>query len=739
MRTDRRALIVGIENYKNFNKVKYAINDADIISETLSEYQCQFSCTTLLDDQATTREILAKFRAMFAECDDDAVIIFFFAGHGVTIDDGTFLVTIDNETDDISPGVHLTRLIEIINSKRKPNQSCIFLLDCCHAGAFPLENYSISIDSIQETILKSTGVALIAATTDTEKAYASDQWTQGVFTQWLFHGLVGGAANNEGKITIFTLYDFISKAMAEHGQQTPVFKVTAFGKSPVLGDSFSPREEISISKLTDAKWIEIDTITRDRLRILRNNLDVDPESWTKHSYRDTSVALSDLITWRVELERSHPELKKHEHFRRYDVDIMQIQTRLSNLYDGLVVANGTVINTIGMGGFGTVYKVDIGSGFQAYKVYHSNQLHEYHKLKSFRRGYRAMKSLNHPNVVQVTGQTSAPEGFFMQYIDGPNFRDWWTDDLGTMLNILHIIAQALEHAHLLGVVHRDVKPENIIIDANNSEHPVPYLTDFDLAWYSTGTVFSTLANPVAVFGHYLYAAPEQYDKPDSEITRKCTTDVYGFGQLCFYAICKSDPERDSASSITTLKNRLGTWVNAEAAQKFLDMYQKCIQRVPASRFQSMNQVSAALLEIRNLLIDPDKSGILSQEKFIKELIFSIFGFEKEPTNNFTSRSGRTSINLQSIAKDSVHVKFDAIQGYTGISGTFDQQRNAINRRVDDVIDDMSKKHRVILRRHREITPDTYSTRIEIQGTILTLSGVEICREMIINVLGCIES
>ena len=740
MRTDRRALIVGIENYKTFTQVKYAVNDAEIIDEALNEYQCQFSCITLLNEQATARNILSNFKSLFTECDDDAVIIFFFAGHGVTIDNGTFLVTLDTETDDISPGVHLARLIEIINFNRKINQSCVFLFDCCHAGAFPLETYSISVDAIQKTILTSTGIALIAATTDTDKAYASDQWTQGVFTQWLFHGLVGGAANNEGKITIFTLYDFISKAMAEHGQQTPVFKVTTFGKSPILGDGFSPREEIAISKLTEAKWIEIDTITRDRLQFLHRSLDIDSESWVKHSYRDTSAALSDLITWRVDLERSHPELKKLDSFRRYDTEIMQIQTRLSSLYEGLVIANGTVTSTIGMGGFGTVYKVDTGSGFQAYKVYHSNQLHEYQKIKSFRRGYRAMKNLNHPNVVRVMGQTSAPEGFFMQYIDGPNFRAWWTDDLGTMLNLLHIIAQALEHAHLLGVVHRDVKPENIIIDTNNPERPIPYLTDFDLAWYSTGTVFSTIDNPLAVFGHYLYAAPEQYDKPNSEITRKCTTDVYGFGQLCFYAICNSDPERDSASSVATLKNRLGTWTNAEAAHKFLAMYQKCIQRAPANRFQSMNHVSTSLIEIRNLLIDPDKSSILSQEQFMNELVFSLFAFEKEPTKNFSSRSGRTSINIQNILRDSIQIKFDVIQGYTTIHGTFDQQRNTINRRVDSAIDDMNKRfHNITLRRHRETAADTYSTRVEMQGNILMLSGVEFCREMINSVLTCIES
>lgn len=737
MRTDRQALIVGIENYLVLPQAYYAENDANLIEETLREYQFQFSIRKLINKQATSSEILRQFRSMFMESEENAILVFYFAGHASTIDEGTFLITLDQEEDEINPGVHFSRLIEMIKSKRKSGQTCIIILDCCHAGAMEIDGCHINLDSVQNSIVGSSGIALFAATSENDKAHGDLNLQQGSFTNCLFDGLMGGAVDATGAVTIFTLYDYISKAMSINKLQKPIFKTTVFGIPPIIGDGFTPRIQIEVSKLTDAKWLEIITNTKEQILRIKKMCECDQEEWKKSTFIHASGELSALLGWRDELQKSHPELKTKKEYFSSDMEITQIQVQLTNIQEGLLTSFGTVESEIGMGGFGTVYKVKDQSSYLAYKVYHATQLHEKQKLKSFKRGYRAMLKLHHPNIVQVKGYTNAPEGFFMQYIDGPNFRDWWTDDTVQMIDILVIIAQAIDHAHSQGVVHRDIKPENIIIDARDYQKPIPYLTDFDLAWYSTGTVYSTVENPVKVFGHYLYAAPEQYDKPDSEITRKCTTDVYGFGQLCYFSICKSDPARDNASSVSSLQSRLSKWPNGSAANKFMQLYIKSTQKVPSDRYQNMQEICKELLEIKSLLVDPDNTQFITNEEFVKQLTFSLFGFDIPPSKTFTSKSGRTQMYLSTISRNSIQIRFEAILGYTAVTGTFDQQRNTINRRIDEAIGKYGKNG--LVKRHAEKIADTFSTTVEISGNNQNLKGVTFCYEVISTVLSCIES
>ena len=328
-------------------------------------------------------------------------------------------------------------------------------------------------------------------------------------------------------------------------------------------------------------------------------------------------------------------MNSHPPFVHQESEIRDIQLKLASLEPGTIIPNGRVIEEIGSGGFGTVYKVETTEGIKAYKVYHATELHVREKVKAFKRGYHAMIALNgHSNIVRVQELTQAPLGFFMDYISGTNLRSWWTDDIEKQLIVLHSVAQTLEHAHShpRTIVHRDIKPENILIVEGENARPIPYLTDFDLSWYSMATVYSTTGqSAVAAFGHILYAAPEQYERPGDDITRKPTTDVFAFGQLCYFTISGKDPATLAEFSIDNLKALLSRWDSEDAAQKFLELYKKCIQRTPSNRYQNMNEVSAALLSVRNSLLDPDHTKELNKDAFIAELIFGIFGFDVEPS------------------------------------------------------------------------------------------------------------
>src|SRR3990172_845655 len=102
----------------------------------------------------------------------------------------------------------------------------------------------------------------------------------------------------------------------------------------------------------------------------------------------------------------------------------------------------------------------------AYKVYHARDLAIAEKVRRFERGYNAMKQLDHPYIVKVRGFTECPLGFYMDFIDGPNLRNFsgTIEEPRSLVNILLAVAETLRHAHRRGVIHRDVKPENIIMN-----------------------------------------------------------------------------------------------------------------------------------------------------------------------------------------------------------------------------------------------------------------------------------
>lgn len=536
----------------------------------------------------------------------------------------------------------------------------------------------------------------------------------------------GGAANHDGDVTTFSLYEYVEKGMEEYKiSHTPVYKGAITGKDLKIATGYQPRQNLNVSKLTKSKRRQIDETLDTKLRRLQERqLEIDDGFWIESTFSSLCEDVSELVRWQIELMNSHPSLKKDNLFQRRVNQTRNLQSQLTYLDVDYCLDRGRVIEMIGQGGFGTVFQIKGDSGEEAFKLYHANQLHDRQKLKAFYRGFNAMKKLSkHPHVVNVIDESTTPVGFYMEYVDGPNLRDWYCSEQEKMIETLHIVAQTLEQAHKIGVIHRDIKPENILIK-NDS---IPLLTDFDLAWYSLSTTYSYLGEQAA-FGHYLYASPEQIENPESDHTKKPTTDIYAFGQLCYFMICGKDPARDREICVNTLQQVLKKWRVAEAAKKFLQLYKTCTERTPSKRFQSMEEISNALLSIRNILLDPDSTKILTREEFIEEICFSLFGFEKEAKPRFVSPSGNSEVNIRISNNSLIHLRFDAIMGVTGYTGTFSEQQNQINQCVDSKI---SKTDGFSCERQKTHLIDTYSTEIKMQGNnCLTRSGVTVCYQVI---------
>ena len=157
----------------------------------------------------------------------------------------------------------------------------------------------------------------------------------------------------------------------------------------------------------------------------------------------------------------------------------------------------------------------------------------------FQREAKILAGIKHPNIVacHMAGTTDDGQSYLvMEFIDGPNLKNWIGENgplsVPAALRLTRAVGQALAHAHALGIIHRDVKPENILLETVTSTaldvaFPfTPKVVDLGLARASEGAASLGLTSPGSVMGTPATMSPEQYDEPDAVDFR---SDIYGLG------------------------------------------------------------------------------------------------------------------------------------------------------------------------------------------------------------------
>ena len=151
----------------------------------------------------------------------------------------------------------------------------------------------------------------------------------------------------------------------------------------------------------------------------------------------------------------------------------------------------TVRELIGTGGMANVYKAVVGPGgpvpegtVVAVKVLRQEYMHDPDLVRRFKNESKAISLLNHPNIVKVydVSVNDHLQYIVMEYVDGMTLREYLNERGGKLSSreTVHFISQilkALEHAHANGIVHRDIKPQNIIISKDGKVK----VTDFGIA------------------------------------------------------------------------------------------------------------------------------------------------------------------------------------------------------------------------------------------------------------------
>jgi eukaryotic-like serine/threonine-protein kinase len=192
---------------------------------------------------------------------------------------------------------------------------------------------------------------------------------------------------------------------------------------------------------------------------------------------------------------------------------------------GSTVGNYVVRSKIGEGGMGSVYMAEhplIGRRV-AIKAIHAEYARNPEAVSRFFTEAQAVNKIGHPNIIDVTDFGQSPDGdcyFIMEFLQGESLAGRLKRGRMTLAEVLQICAQisdALAASHGMGILHRDLKPDNVFLVQRGHERNFVKVLDFGLAKL-TGTDQDKVSHKTkigAVMGTPYYMAPEQCQgRPD---------------------------------------------------------------------------------------------------------------------------------------------------------------------------------------------------------------------------------
>jgi serine/threonine protein kinase/Flp pilus assembly protein TadD len=249
-----------------------------------------------------------------------------------------------------------------------------------------------------------------------------------------------------------------------------------------------------------------------------------------------------------------------------------------------------LLEEIGRGGQGVVYRAHQKSLNRtvALKVIGLGQWATEAHLTRFRREAEAAANLDHPYIVPIyeVGEREGSCYFSMKFIDGGQLDEVATRkpiSLRDAAELIAKLARTVHYAHEHGVLHRDIKPGNILVDTQGE----PHLTDFGLARLLETK--STVTHTKDVLGTPSYMAPEQARGQNEQLTR--ATDVYGLGAV-FYQLLTGHPPFAGGTTYETVRLVLETeprqprlW-NPKVDRELSAICLKCLEKDRKRRYSS---------------------------------------------------------------------------------------------------------------------------------------------------------
>src|SRR4029077_12650296 len=249
-----------------------------------------------------------------------------------------------------------------------------------------------------------------------------------------------------------------------------------------------------------------------------------------------------------------------------------------------------LLEEVGRGGQGVVFRARQKSlnRIVALKVIGLGQWATKAHLKRFRLEAEAAASLDHPCIVPIyeVGERDGQCYFSMKFVEGGQLDEVVSStptSIRQAAELVAKVARTVHYAHEHGILHRDIKPGNILLDAKGE----PHLTDFGLARLveaeSTGT------GTLEVLGTPSYMAPEQAAGETTKLSK--ATDVYGLGAV-LYQLLTGHPPFAGGTTYETIKLLLETeprqprpW-NPKVDRDLSTICLKCLEKDPQRRYSS---------------------------------------------------------------------------------------------------------------------------------------------------------
>ncbi|MCP4704533.1 MAG: protein kinase [candidate division Zixibacteria bacterium] len=284
-------------------------------------------------------------------------------------------------------------------------------------------------------------------------------------------------------------------------------------------------------------------------------------------------------------------------------------TQTANKQKILQIPDYQIEAKIGQGGVARIYKARQKSLDRdvAIKVLSHELSRDSDIVRRFDRESKTIAGLTHPNIVHIIdrGKIDDQYYFVMEYIDGTSFKEvLYSKDFTVRqkLEMIVMILKGLDYAHKNGVIHRDVKPANILVDKQGNA----MMADFGIAQILSKPEQEVTRSDV-IMGTLAYMSPEQRV---SSTNVDLTTDIFSTGVIIYEVLIGKRPMG---------RFKLPSEINPKIPQKFDEIITKCMAMSAKDRFQSAVELKDAILNQissqggQNV---PGQNGMSSVQSFI---------------------------------------------------------------------------------------------------------------------------
>ncbi len=255
---------------------------------------------------------------------------------------------------------------------------------------------------------------------------------------------------------------------------------------------------------------------------------------------------------------------------------------------------------IGVGGMAYVYRAEdlIGERTVAVKILKEEFLTNEEFTRRFKNESRAIAIMSHPNIVKVLDVSFGDriQYIVMEYIDGITLKEYIDQKTITWQETVHFteqILRALQHAHDKGIIHRDIKPQNIMLLSDGTIK----MTDFGIARFSRNDMRTGMGDKAIGSVHYISPEQARGARTDEK------ADLYSVGVMLYEMLCGRLPfEADNAVSVAIMQlqsqpKRL-LEINPEIPEGLEEITLKAMQKDPDKRYQSAAEMLEDIHEFK---------------------------------------------------------------------------------------------------------------------------------------------